>query len=579
MRKTKIICTLGPATDKGNVMKELMLSGVDVVRFNFSHQTHEEHKTRYEKVVKIREELNFPIATLMDTKGPEIRLHLFEGGKTKIKEGNTFTLYTKEILGNSEQASITYADFYKDITVGTRILIDDGLIELKVTSATQEKIETIVVCGGTLKDRKSCNVPGVTLSIPYISEQDIEDITFAARLGFDFIAASFVRSKEDINQIRSLLHRLGADDIRIIAKIENAEGVENIDEILHIADGIMIARGDMGVEIPFEQLPAIQKKLIKNAYLAGKMVITATQMLESMIHSPRPTRAEASDIANAIYDGTSAIMLSGETAAGEYPVIALQTMDKIARKAEGDIDYEKRFKNRDTDDNPNVTNAISEATVTTAHTMHAGAIICVSKSGLTARMISKFRPSVPIVCCAMTEKVWRQLSLSWGVIPLKAEEKKSTDELFDHSVDVAVEAGIVGKGDLVVITAGIPLGVSGTTNMLKVHVVGNILVTGSGINDMSVVANLCVSSTEEEALEQFNSGDILVVPQTSNALMPLLREAAGIITEIPGSDTHAAIVGMSLNIPVIVGASNATNMLHSGVTVALDAKRGIVTGN
>ena len=579
MRKTKIICTLGPATDKDSILRELMLSGADVLRFNFSHQTLDEHKARYEKVVKLREELALPIATMMDTKGPEIRLHLFEGGKAKIEDGDTFTLYTKEILGNSEKASITYTDCYKDISIGTRILIDDGLIELKVTNATKEKIETIVVCGGTLRDRKSCNVPGVKLSIPYMSEKDIEDITFAANLGFDFIAASFVRSEEDVNQIRSLLYNIGIHDMRIIAKIENAEGVENIDKILHAADGVMVARGDMGVEIPFEQLPAIQKKIIKSAHLAGKMVITATQMLESMIHSSRPTRAEASDIANAIYDGTSAIMLSGETAAGDYPVIAFQTMDKIARKAEEGINYAKRFKNRDTDDNPNVTNAISEATVTTAHTMHAGAIICVTKSGLTARMISKFRPNVPIVCCAMSKRVWRQLSLSWGVIPLKAEEKKSTDELFDHSVDVAVEAGVVGKGDLVVITAGIPLGISGTTNMLKVHVVGNILVSGSGINDRSVVANLCVCNNEEMALENFNPGDILVIPQTSNNLMPLLRDAAGIITEIPGNDTHAAIVGMSLDIPVIVGASNATKLLHSGVTVALDAKRGIVTGN
>ena len=417
LRKTKIICTLGPATDDPNVLRELMKGGMNVARFNFSHQTHEEHKKRFDQIVAMREELGLPIATLLDTKGPEIRLHKIKGGKVLLKAGQNFTLYTKECLGDENGASITYAGLPEDIQVGTSILIDDGLVALKVTSFDAQKIECTVLNDGSISDRKSINVPDVHLSLPYISEKDEQDIVFGIQTGFDFIAASFVRSAQDIMELRAILNQHNCHWMKIIAKIENRDGVDNIDEIIRLVDGVMVARGDMGVEIPFEQLPAIQKLIIKKAYLAGKQVITATQMLDSMMQNPRPTRAEASDVANAIYDGTSAIMLSGETAAGKWPIESLQTMVKIAEQTERNIHYKKRFAARaaETDQEiTNVTNAVSKATVTTAHNLLATAIITVTKSGNTAKMISKFRPNVPIIGGSTDPRVYRQMNLSWG---------------------------------------------------------------------------------------------------------------------------------------------------------------------
>ena len=576
MRKTKIICTLGPATDDINVLRELMLNGMDVARVNMSHQDHKAQKVRINAVKKLREELKLPVALLLDTKGPEIRTGVFNPNKVHLEKGQTFTLTTEDIVGDSTRCSISFKDLPKDVQNGSRILIDDGLIELRVTNITETDIECTVINGGVVSSNKGINVPGVRLSMPFISEKDRSDIKFAVEEGFEFIAASFTRIADDLRQLKAELEKNNCDTIRLIAKIENAEGVEKIDEIIDQSDGIMVARGDLGVEIPLEEIPIIQKELIKKAYNAGKQVITATQMLDSMMKNPRPTRAESTDVANAIYDGTSAIMLSGETAAGDYPIEALKTMARIAERTEDDIDYEGRFRKRDILERPNVTSAISHATCTTAHDLGAVAIMTVSKSGKTARMISKYRPNCPIISGTTDPTVLRQMNLSWGVIPLLMQEKDNTDELFEHVVEVAGEHGLVKNGDLVVITAGIPLGVSGTTNMLKVHLVGDVLVSGNGISNTSVCGNLCVCESEEEALRNFKTGDILVIPQTSNNILPLIRDAAGIITEADGLNSHAAIVGLALDKPVLLGAENATKLLKDGTTVTLDTKRGIV---
>lgn len=576
MRKTKIICTLGPATDDINVLRELMLNGMDVARVNMSHQDHKAQKVRINAVKKLREELKLPVALLLDTKGPEIRTGVFNPNKVHLEKGQTFTLTTEDIVGDSTRCSISFKDLPKDVQNGSRILIDDGLIELRVTNITETDIECTVINGGVVSSNKGINVPGVRLSMPFISEKDRSDIKFAVEEGFEFIAASFTRTADDLRQLKAELEKNNCDTIRLIAKIENAEGVEKIDEIIDQSDGIMVARGDLGVEIPLEEIPIIQKELIKKAYNAGKQVITATQMLDSMMKNPRPTRAESTDVANAIYDGTSAIMLSGETAAGDYPIEALKTMARIAERTEDDIDYEGRFRKRDILERPNVTSAISHATCTTAHDLGAVAIMTVSKSGKTARMISKYRPNCPIISGTTDPTVLRQMNLSWGVIPLLMQEKDNTDELFEHVVEVAGEHGLVKNGDLVVITAGIPLGVSGTTNMLKVHLVGDVLVSGNGISNTSVCGNLCVCESEEEALRNFKTGDILVIPQTSNNILPLIRDAAGIITEADCLNSHAAIVGLALDKPVLLGAENATKLLKDGTTVTLDTKRGIV---
>ena len=473
MRKTKIICTLGPASSSEEMVRKLMLAGMDVARFNFSHQGHAEHKRLFDTVVKVREELGLPIATLLDTKGPEIRLGLLEGGEAFLHTGDSFTLTTRPITGNNEIASISYAGLPQDVHEGGRILIDDGLIELKIQKVTREDIFCKVLNGGRIANRKGINVPDVSLSMPFLSERDREDIIFGIETGFDFIAASFTRTAEDIMEIRHLLKRYGGERIRIIAKIENGEGVSNLDEIIRVSDGIMVARGDMGVEIALENIPVLQKRIIKKAYRAGKQVITATQMLDSMIKNPRPTRAETTDVANAIYDGTSAIMLSGETAAGDYPVETVKVMATIAERTESDIDYESRFRQRRSDLGAEVTDAISHATVTTSMDLGAKYIITVTKYGKTARMISKYRPSCPIIACSPDTATVRQLNLSWGVIPVFVEEKNNTDELFAAAYDAAKKKGLLRNGDLVVTTAGVPLGISGNTNLLRVDTIGN----------------------------------------------------------------------------------------------------------
>ena len=577
MRKTKIVCTMGPATADDNVLREMMKSGMNVARQNFSHGDHESHKKVFEQVKRIREELGLPVASLLDTKGPEVRVKQFKNGKAELKDGSSFTLTTREVEGDEKQVSITYKNLPADIEVGTRILADDGLLEFKVIEITDTDVVCQVVHGGFISNNKSCNFPGIKLTMPYVSDRDRSDIIFGCEMGFDFIAASFVTSDEDILEIRRILAEHGGEDIRIIAKIENQEGVDHIDDILRVSDGIMVARGDMGVEIPFEEIPRIQKMLIEKGYNAGKQVITATQMLDSMIKNPRPTRAETTDVANAIYDGTSAIMLSGETAAGAYPIEAVRTMAKIAETTEMNINYAKRFHNREEDCGDNVTNAISHAACTTALDLKAKAILTVTKTGGTAKLLSKFRPNRPIISCTTSERTWRQLNLSWGVIPLMSREMTTTDELFQHAVDCATEAGLLETGDLVVITAGVPVGISGTTNLLKVHIVGDVLVRGKGVSDKKATAPLCVAQNPDEARKNFVNGNILVIKETNNEILSLLKSASGIITEKDGTDSHAAIVGLALDIPVIIGAENATSILRSGTVVTMDSEKGLVS--
>lgn len=473
MRKTKIICTLGPSTDDDKILRELILSGMDVARFNFSHADHAEHLRRFEQVVRLREELGIPVAALLDTKGPEIRICTFKDHrKVQLKEGQTFTLTSKEVEGDEAQVSISYPNLIYDVDTGTTILIDDGLIEMIVTEVTATDIICTVKNGGIISDKKGVNVPGVHLSMPFISNKDREDIIFGIQHKFDFIAASFVSTAEDVKEIRKMLNKHNSQT-KIIAKIENAHGVEHIDDIIEAADGIMIARGDMGVEIPYEEVPVIQKMIIKKVYNAGKQVITATQMLDSMIKNPRPTRAETTDVANAIYDGTSAIMLSGETAAGAYPVEALKTMVRIAMRAEADIDYKKRFRMLENCKMPDITDAISRATVTTAHDLNARMIITVTTSGRTARMISRYRPECQIMGCTTDPVVCRQLNMSWGVTPLLVAMEYDTFELFDHVIQEVEDAGYLKDGEMAVLTAGVPLGTSGTTNIIKVQIAGS----------------------------------------------------------------------------------------------------------
>ncbi len=471
MRKTKIVCTLGPSTDNEDILRQMMLAGMNVARCNFSHGTYEDHQRRMDLVKKLRHEVGRPIAILLDTKGPEVRVKNFKEGKAVLEEGQLFTLTVDEVDGTKDKVSVTYDRLYEDLEIGMRVLIDDGLIEMQVEQIDQRNVVCRVINGGVVSNHKGVNIPDVDLSMPYISDKDREDILFGISQRVDFIAASFVQKKEDILLLRRLLEKNGGADIKIISKIENKQGVSNIDEIIDVSDGIMVARGDMGVEIPYEEVPVIQKKIIKKVYQAGKHVITATQMLESMIKNPRPTRAETTDVANAVYDGTSAVMLSGETAAGAYPVEAVRTMVRIAERTEQDVDYRKRFYQSKRQADADVTNAICHATCTTALDLNAKAIVTVTKSGKSARMLSQYRPESDIISCATTERVCRQLSLAWGITPLVIREEKEVFHLFDKAIQAAVKMKLLEAGDLTVITSGVPIGVSGTTNMMKVQIV------------------------------------------------------------------------------------------------------------
>lgn len=578
IRKTKIVCTMGPNLFEKHLIAPLMKAGMNVARFNFSHGTYETHQHYYDEVCRIRDELGLPAATMLDTKGPEIRVRSFKNGRVTLQNGQLFTLTTDEVEGDEERVSITYKELPQDIAVGSSILIDDGLIGMQVERIDGADIVCRVLNGGVVSNNKGVNIPNAHLSMPFISEKDHQDILFAIKNGYDFIAASFTRCADDIMQIRHILQENNCHTINIIAKIENMEGVENIDEILRVVDGVMVARGDLGVEVPLEDVPSLQKKLIQRGIAAGKPVITATQMLDSMIKNPRPTRAEATDVANAIYDGTSAIMLSGESAVGAYPVEAVETMVRIALRAEADMDYIRRF-SRDTSASTDVTNAISHATVTSAHDLNASAIITVTKSGSTARILSRYRPACVIVGCTTEKHVWRQLALSWGTVPLMIAEESNTDDLFEHAVDAAVQNGLVHDGELVVLTAGVPLGISGTTNLMKVHVVGHLLSRGQGLHGGKVIAPLCVIRNLEKDAKDFNTGDVIVCHQTTREMFSMLRKSSAIVLEDDNPEGHGAIAGMSLDIPVIIGAKNATNILKSGAVVTVDGEKGTVSAN
>ena len=577
MRKTKIICTLGPSTDKGDVLRDLIANGMNVARFNFSHGSYEEHGGRLAKLKALREELGKPVAALLDTKGPEIRLKEFKNGVEMLEAGQTFTLTTREVEGTKEICSVTYKDLPQDVQPGGTIMLDDGLIMLHIEQVTDTDIICTVLNSGKIKTKKGVNVPGVHLSMPYLSQKDREDIIFGVQNGFDFIAASFVRTAQDVYDIRNLLNEYDSN-IRIIAKIENREGVNNIDSILSAADAVMVARGDLGVEIDFTELPGIQKDIIDRSFSFGKPIVTATQMLDSMMVNPRPTRAEISDVANAIYDGTSAIMLSGETAAGDYPVEALKTMSAIAERTENEEHYRAQ---RHAEIQISVSDATAHAACLTAKDVNAAAIVTVSESGNTARLLSKYRPSQPIIACVMDEQVQRQLSISWGITPLMMDLATSTDELIEKSTALAKENGYLHDGELAVVTAGVPVGVSGTTNMIKIHMIGNCLSTGVGIGpDGAALANAtgkaCVCHTLEEIRAKFKPGMVLVVPSTSNEMLSYVRDAAALVVEEAGLNSHAAIAGKALLKPTIVGAVGATAHIRDGLMVAVDCAHGSV---
>ena len=578
MRKTKIICTLGPSTDKEGVLRDLIANGMNVARFNFSHGSHEEHLGRLEKLKALREELGKPVAALLDTKGPEIRLKDFKNGVENLVAGQTFTLTTRDVEGTNEICSITYKDLPMDVEPNGTIMLDDGLIKLQIQTVNDTDIVCTVLNSGKIKNKKGVNVPGVHLSMPYMSQRDKDDIIFGIQQGYDFIAASFVRTAQDVYDIRNLLNQYDSN-IRIIAKIENREGVNNIDSILAAADAVMVARGDLGVEIDFTELPGIQKTIIDRSFSFGKPIVTATQMLDSMIVNPRPTRAEISDVANAIYDGTSAIMLSGETAAGAYPVEALKTMSAIAERTEQEGFH---LRGRTMDFNPgkiSVSDATAHAACLTARDVNAAAIVTVSESGTTARLLSKYRPQQPIIACVMREQVQRQLSLSWGITPLMMSLAHSTDELIEMSTALAKENGYLHNGELAVVTAGVPVGVSGTTNMIKIHMVGNCLATGVGVgpeNNDVASGKACVCRTMDEVRAKFKPGMVLVVPSTSNEMLSFVRDAAALVVEEPCLNSHAAIAGKALLKPTVVGAAGATSHIRDGLMVAVDCAHGSV---
>ncbi len=574
MKKTKIVATIGPTSESEEMLEKLFQAGVNVCRLNFSHGDHAEHQKRIDTIKRVRERMNLPIALMLDTKGPEIRLKNFKEGIVEIKQGQDFTLTTRDILGDETIVGITYKGLPRDLEVGGRVLIDDGLVEFKVKRLKDTEILMEALNDGVLKNHKGVNVPNVSIRLPSLTERDIEDIIFGIQNDVDFIAPSFIRKASDVNNIRRILEDNKGIKIDIISKIENQEGVDNIDEIINVSDGIMVARGDLGVEVPTEKIPLIQKELIRKCNLAGKAVITATQMLDSMMRNPRPTRAEVTDIANAIIDGSSAIMLSGETAAGKYPVEAVQMMYSIAINTENSLDYKEILKLRSIISEISTTNAIGKATVNTASDLGAKAIITATASGYTSKAISKFRPKAPIIAATTSEKVMRKLALEWGVYPVLAPISKTTDEVIDLSVKATIDAGYAGEGDLVVITAGIPVGLSGTTNMIKVHTIGKVLLKGIGIGQRVGSGRVIIGNSEDELLSKFEDGDVLVARATYKDMVKFMERASAIVTEEGGLTSHGAIVGLNLNKPTIVGAIDATTILRDGEIVTVDAITG-----
>lgn len=575
MRKTKIVCTIGPTSENEEMLSKLISNGMNAARLNFSHGSYEEHGRRIELVKKLRKNTNKPIGIILDTKGPEIRTGNFKNNGLDLIEGQKFTLTTRQLEGDESICSVSYEKFHEDLKPGDRVLISDGLIELVVDSIEGYDIHCTVVNGGPIGNHKNINVPNVSINLPAVTEKDINDIRFGIENGIDIIAASFVRKASDVLAIRKVLEDNGGRGIQIISKIENQEGVDNIDEIIRLSDGIMVARGDLGVQIPVEEVPIVQKMIIEKCNMAGKPVITATQMLDSMIRNPRPTRAEASDVANAILDGTDAIMLSGETANGKYPAETVSTMARIALKAENSINFEAMLKKKRKQHIPTVPDAISLATVSTAMQLKAGAVITATQSGHSARIVSKYRPQCEIIAVTPYWHVARKLSIVWGVYPIIAERMESADEVIEKSVKEATEQGYVKKGELVVIAAGVPSGYAGTTNLMKVHIVGDILVKGTGIGK-STYGNACTIRQEANADELLNDGDILVVKMLKDEHKHLLERVSGVITEETGITSDNVITCIKEGIPVIVGAEGATDIIRTGTLVTMNTGNGTV---
>ncbi len=576
MIRTKIICTIGPAVDNPDVMRQLIASGMDVARMNFSHGTQQEHLVRLKTFRALCEEMNAYIPVLLDTKGPEIRLGRFPDGAVELRAGQEYTLTTESCACDEKRACVTYAGLPQDVRTGDLILIDDGLVELEVKRVLGSEILCTAHNDGSINSKKSINVPGVSLRLPAFTQQDKSDILFAIDHDYDFIAVSFVRKKDDISEISRILEENDGESIKLIAKIESREGVQNLDEIIRVADGLMVARGDLGVEIPVEQIPIVQKDMIQRCYRASKPVITATQMLDSMIRNPRPTRAEVTDIANAIFDGTSAIMLSGETASGKYPIESIQTMRRIAETTENSIDYWKAFRSAEPGNTSSITNAISHATCTTAMDLNASAIVAVTTSGGTARRISGFRPACPIVAATTDKKARRQLRLSWGVFPIFTDVVTATDDLFTIAAESAERSGFAQNGDIIVVTAGVPLDTSGTTNMLKVQMIGNTLCRGIGIGSGCVTGSLCVMKRNESCPISFSRHNILVIDEISDLALPVIRQSAAVIMVGPDKDGTAATLAKALEIPFLTDCDGAVKLLKSGTVVTVDAEKGTV---
>ncbi|MFS0727304.1 pyruvate kinase [Paenibacillus sp. 1P07SE] len=576
MRKTKIVCTIGPASESLENTKKLILAGMNVARLNFSHGDFEEHGNRIKNIRTACEELGRTVAILLDTKGPEIRLGKLKEEPIDLNQGDAIVLTTEEILGDRTRIPVTYSNLPNDVQVGSTILIDDGLIGLTVEEVEGTEIKCRIVNSGQIKSKKGVNAPGVDISLPGITEKDAGDIVFGIEQGIDFIAASFVRRASDVLEIRELLEKHNASHIQIISKIENQQGVDNLDAILEVSDGLMVARGDLGVEIPAEEVPLVQKMMIRKSNLAGKPVITATQMLDSMQRNPRPTRAEASDVANAIFDGTDAIMLSGETAAGKYPVESVLTMSRIAERIESALNYREIFNKQATAQRSNVTEAISQSVTNSSLDLDVKAIVTSTESGYTARMISKYRPKAPIIAVTPVDQVMRRLALTWGVIPAKGVAAETTDQMFDIAVNGAMETGLVKLGDTVIITAGVPVGRSGTTNLIKVHHVGDLIAKGQGIGSQSATGKVVIARNAEEANAKTVRGSILVTTQTNKDYMPALEKAAAVITTQGGITSHAAVVCLNIGIPVVLGIAEAFNLMHDGMEVTIYGEVGVI---
>lgn len=577
MKKTKIVCTIGPASESPEKLKALMEAGMNVSRLNFSHGDHAEHLERIENIKKVRKQLGKHVGIMLDTKGPEIRIGTFKDGMVvSLSQGDKFTFTTRDIEGDQSIVSVSYKDLPSDLSVGSRILVDDGLVEFLVQEIDGTEIHTEVVNYGAIKDRKGLNAPSIKINLPALTEKDMNDIKFGVENGIDFIAASFIRKAEDVMAIREVLEDCGGEDVHIISKIESEEGVDNLDEIIEVSDGIMVARGDLGVEIENSKVPLVQKEVIRKCNLAGKPVITATQMLDSMTINPRPTRAEVNDVANAILDGSDAVMLSGETAAGKYPVETVKQMVKIAKDTEASVDFRNANSKRTEWIQADPTNAISNSVTRIASQLHAAAIVAATTSGTTARAISKFRPENPLVVTTHNDRVARKLALAWGVNPILTKKVEETDQLIDNSVSEALKNGYIKEGDLVVLTAGIPAATPGSTNMIKVHTVANILSQGQAIGRGSVVSRACVVSKAEELEGKFQEGDIIVAPYTDADMVKYIEKSSGIIVEQGGLTSHAAITALHYKLPAIIGADKATSTISNGELVTLDAFAGIV---